>query len=329
MSAFKTSYRDALGCQDKQGTAAQEPMSAGLPILRAAFDRPPFHRETVNPFHQEHGDILPRCSFRNHQGLLVKPPPTLNLDPASQATVAQEISLLSAHVVLACVVDENLHGLALTSCWDSMHELAAPERALFHRQLNSNFVYVGTDSQDTTNRLLTTMFHHFNGGYSKSNPRVLACNGTDSRHEKECTSSCCSHDISSPSAVTVCTPSATPSVHPMLSFDHTEPNLAKNTVMEESHEYSLGQHDPLTHTARSENYYSNGECQVTPDLEWNGWERVRRTKKPFRHRMDDDVRLTTSLDTTMPQAIDVDSEVGFSSGCAKYNTLRLDSLFSS
>lgn len=42
--------------------------------------------------------------------------------------------------------------------------------------------------------------------------------------------------------------------------------------------------DSHNDTSRSGNHYSNGESRETPLYEWNGWEKVYRTKKPYRYR---------------------------------------------
>lgn len=44
----------------------------------------------------------------------------------------------------------------------------------------------------------------------------------------------------------------------------------------------LDPNDPHNDTDRSGNHYSNGESRLTPEYEWNGWEKVYRTKKPYR-----------------------------------------------
>ncbi|KAG0561893.1 hypothetical protein KC19_9G101300, partial [Ceratodon purpureus] len=49
-------------------------------------------------------------------------------------------------------------------------------------------------------------------------------------------------------------------------------------------DHYLDPNDPLNDTDRSGNHYSNGESRLTPEYEWNGWEKVYRTKKQYRHR---------------------------------------------
>lgn len=40
--------------------------------------------------------------------------------------------------------------------------------------------------------------------------------------------------------------------------------------------------DLLNDTEQSGDHYSNGDSRLTPEYEWNGWEKVYRTKKPAR-----------------------------------------------
>lgn len=52
--------------------------------------------------------------------------------------------------------------------------------------------------------------------------------------------------------------------------------------MSEPSDHYLDPNNPHNHTDRSGNHYSNGESRLTPEYEWNGWEKVYRTKKPYR-----------------------------------------------
>lgn len=73
--------------------------------------------------------------------------------------------------------------------------------------------------------------------------------------------------------------------------------------------------DSHNDTSRSGNHYSNGESRLTPLYKWNGWEKVYRTKKPYRYRprnphplslpSTDESALVDDASTT---AMDVDSE---------------------
>lgn len=165
MAAWRTSYREILtrpaNQGQEQGATVQDP---GLSILRTALDLAHFDRGPVHPFQRDARESLPRGTFRNHQGLLVRGTASFTLDVDSQATVAQEIPFLSAHVVLACVVEGDIQGVSTDSWWESLRELAAPGKVNFHRRVGHHFAYVRTDGQPTTNRLLTRGFHSFNGG---------------------------------------------------------------------------------------------------------------------------------------------------------------------
>lgn len=125
-----------------------------------------FDRATVNPFQRSNGELLPRGTFRNHQEILVRDVSSFNLDTEFQAVVSNKISIFATHVVIACIVEGELQGLALAAWWESVGEPAAPRKVTSHRQVNPQFVYVGMDGQETTLRLLTRAFHQFNRGVS-------------------------------------------------------------------------------------------------------------------------------------------------------------------
>lgn len=165
MAAQRTSYREILTRPAHSGQARDATVTdPGFAILRTALDRAHFDCGPVHPFYRKVGESLPRGTFRNYQGLLVRGTVSFTLDTEAHGTVAQEIPFLYEHVVLACLVEGNLHGPATDAWWESLREIAAPRQVNFHRRVGHHFAYVRTDGQPTTNRLLTRGFHSFNGG---------------------------------------------------------------------------------------------------------------------------------------------------------------------
>lgn len=62
---------------------------------------------------------------------------------------------------------------------------------------------------------------------------------------------------------------------------NTQPAACRVAPPESSVPY-LDPNDPHNQTDRSGNHYSNGKSRQTPLYKWNGWEKVYRTKKPYR-----------------------------------------------
>ncbi|KAG0572344.1 hypothetical protein KC19_VG087000 [Ceratodon purpureus] len=159
MASAAASYKTTL--LGISGTGARVSMAPanGLSFLHTALATGRFDRGPVDPFHRMEGESLPRGTFCNFQGLLVRGAVYFTLNPTDQQTVATEIPFLVDHVLIACLVEGTLQDSAGTSWWDSLQELAKPGVVHFHRSVGQHFVYVRTDGPATTNRLLTFALH--------------------------------------------------------------------------------------------------------------------------------------------------------------------------
>lgn len=136
----------------------------GMSFLRAALATGRFDRGPVDPLRRMDGETLPRGTFRNFQGLLVRGAVSFTLTSEDQNTVATEIPFFEEHVVIACLVEGNFQNSAGNSWWHTLQELAKPGVVNFHRRVGQNFAYVRTDGKDTTDRILSFALHKFEGG---------------------------------------------------------------------------------------------------------------------------------------------------------------------
>lgn len=159
MASPGSSYKDAVS-----GLGGGVQSDKGLVRLRQAYASGHFDRGTVSPFQKVEGESLPRGSFRNVDGLLVRGAVSFILNSDDQRTVAQEIPFLEEHVVIAYIVDGALQGDGVNQWWAALREIASPGAIHFHRKVGPRCVYIRTDGKITTHRILAHAFHQFTGG---------------------------------------------------------------------------------------------------------------------------------------------------------------------
>lgn len=165
MEPTRATYKSVLNSNVRVSEARPTMESdQGLAFLKTALALGQFDRGPVDPLHRTKGETLPRGTFRNYKGLLVRGAVSFTLDPEDQKTVAIGIPFLSDHVVIVCMVEGNLHSTVGKSWWEKLQEIAKPSAVNFHRRVGQNFAYVRTDGATTTNRILTYALHRFNGG---------------------------------------------------------------------------------------------------------------------------------------------------------------------
>ena len=165
MAPRRQSYSEALARPARShagnGAPAQD---SGLTQVRAMLSQAHFDCGPAHPLVPAPNESLPRGTFRNFQGILVRGTIPFTLAAEDQETVAQELPFLTAHVVIACVVEGDLQGQASTAWWASLQQVAAPGAVNFHRRVGLFFTYVRTDGQVTINRLLAQGIHSYLGG---------------------------------------------------------------------------------------------------------------------------------------------------------------------
>lgn len=116
MAAQRPSYRDSLTQPARQDeTQPATPTVDGLLPLRQLLALPQFHSDTVHPLQRQVGEVLPRGSFKNYDGLLVRGSVSFTFDETAQATIEAEIHLLTERMVIVCIVDGMLQGATPTS----------------------------------------------------------------------------------------------------------------------------------------------------------------------------------------------------------------------
>jgi hypothetical protein len=134
--------------------------------------------ERPNPYAPRAGEVLLEGTFRNSQGLLVRecqkvPESALDLD-----FLQKEMTHLRKHVIIMLFVDSNpnLH----TGWLNELQSEIKPGRIVLHKEVGCGYLYIRTDCEETTRRILgmsphrlqagTTLFYNWVPAFNPSKP---------------------------------------------------------------------------------------------------------------------------------------------------------------